>query len=132
MVSTTSPRSRKKRVLTALENAGVFTSGLVKDKVLFCSTENGRMSFVRQLEPEWLERIHRLPPSPFFTCPPTVTSASEASRNPLPPSLLYHSTTERENILGNQKIPSKIKLLHQLTKTTRIWLNFSFQSFELL
>lgn len=41
------------RVLTALENAGVFTSGLVKDKVLFCSTENGRMSFVRQLEPDW-------------------------------------------------------------------------------
>ncbi|KAK9064417.1 hypothetical protein SSX86_015799 [Deinandra increscens subsp. villosa] len=41
------------KVLTALENAGVFTSGLVKDKVLFCSTENGRMSFVRQLEPDW-------------------------------------------------------------------------------
>ncbi|KAI3779182.1 hypothetical protein L2E82_08761 [Cichorium intybus] len=38
---------------TALENVGVFTSGLVKDKVLFCSTENGRMSFVCQLEPEW-------------------------------------------------------------------------------
>lgn len=44
----------EKKVLTALENAGVFTSGgLVKDKVLFCSTENGRMSFVRQLEPDW-------------------------------------------------------------------------------
>ncbi|KVH95953.1 hypothetical protein Ccrd_001951 [Cynara cardunculus var. scolymus] len=43
-----------KKVLTALENAGVFTSGdLVKDKVLFCSTEKGRMSFVRQLEPDW-------------------------------------------------------------------------------
>ncbi|XP_076910726.1 peroxisome biogenesis protein 22-like, partial [Bidens hawaiensis] len=41
------------RVLTALENARIFTSGgLVKDKVLFCSTENGRMSFVRQLEPD--------------------------------------------------------------------------------
>ncbi|KAA0042433.1 hypothetical protein IC582_025553 [Cucumis melo] len=44
----------EKRVLSALEDAGVFTSGgLVKDKVLFCSTENGRTSFVRQLEPDW-------------------------------------------------------------------------------
>ncbi|GMJ06380.1 peroxin 22 [Hibiscus trionum] len=44
----------EKNVLLALENAGVFTSGgLVKDKVLFCSTENGRTSFVRQLEPDW-------------------------------------------------------------------------------
>ncbi|KAG2246966.1 hypothetical protein Bca52824_086594 [Brassica carinata] len=42
------------RVLQALETAGVFTSGgLVKDKVLFCSTEVGRTSFVRQLEPDW-------------------------------------------------------------------------------
>lgn len=43
----------EKNVLSALENAGIFTSGLVKEKVLFCSTENGRMSFVRQLEPDW-------------------------------------------------------------------------------
>lgn len=44
----------EKRVLSALEDAGVFTSGgLVKDKVLFCSTETGRSSFVRQLEPDW-------------------------------------------------------------------------------
>lgn len=44
----------EKKVLIALEDAGVFTSGgLVKDKVLFCSTENGRTSFVRQLEPDW-------------------------------------------------------------------------------
>ncbi|KAJ0844657.1 putative peroxisome biogenesis protein [Helianthus annuus] len=44
----------QEKVLMALENAGVFTfGGLVKDKVLFCSTENGRMSFVRQLEPDW-------------------------------------------------------------------------------
>ncbi|XP_076910109.1 peroxisome biogenesis protein 22-like [Bidens hawaiensis] len=44
----------EKRVLTALQNAGVFTSGgLVKDKVLFCSTDIGRTSFVRQLEPDW-------------------------------------------------------------------------------
>ncbi|KAL2331816.1 hypothetical protein Fmac_019397 [Flemingia macrophylla] len=33
----------EKRVLLALEEAGV----------LFCSTENGRSSFVRQLEPDW-------------------------------------------------------------------------------
>jgi len=44
----------EQKVLLALEEAGVFTStGLVKDKVLFCSTENGRTSFVRQLEPDW-------------------------------------------------------------------------------
>uniref|UniRef100_A0A2P2MQA8 Uncharacterized protein MANES_12G078400 n=1 Tax=Rhizophora mucronata TaxID=61149 RepID=A0A2P2MQA8_RHIMU len=44
----------EQKVLTALENAGVFTAGgLVKDKVLFCSTEIGRSSFVRQLEPDW-------------------------------------------------------------------------------
>ncbi|KAM7492329.1 hypothetical protein LguiA_035250 [Lonicera macranthoides] len=44
----------EQKVLLALEVAGVFTStGLVKDKVLFCSTENGRTSFVRQLEPDW-------------------------------------------------------------------------------
>ncbi|CAK7334171.1 unnamed protein product [Dovyalis caffra] len=44
----------EQKVLAALENAGVFTSGgLVKDKVLFCSTETGRSSFVRQIEPDW-------------------------------------------------------------------------------
>lgn len=44
----------EKKVLAALEDAGVFASGgLVKDKVLFCSMENGRASFVRQLEPDW-------------------------------------------------------------------------------
>ncbi|KAL5068135.1 hypothetical protein RYX36_019023 [Vicia faba] len=44
----------EKRVLVALEEAGVFTSGgLVKDKVLFSTTENGRSSYVRQLEPDW-------------------------------------------------------------------------------
>ncbi|XP_074301980.1 peroxisome biogenesis protein 22-like [Silene latifolia] len=44
----------EKRVLLALEEAGIFTSGgLIKDKVLFCSTEIGRTSFVRQLEPDW-------------------------------------------------------------------------------
>ena len=41
----------EKNVLVALEDAGVLS--MVKDKVLFCSTENGRTSFVRQLEPDW-------------------------------------------------------------------------------
>ncbi|KAM0862169.1 hypothetical protein ACQ4PT_045437 [Festuca glaucescens] len=42
------------KVLSALSETGLFTSGgLVRDKVLFCSTENGRTSFVRQLEPDW-------------------------------------------------------------------------------
>ncbi|KAL9263046.1 Peroxisome biogenesis protein 22-like protein [Drosera capensis] len=44
----------ERKILQALEDAGVFASGgLVKDKVLFCSTESGRTSFVRQLEPDW-------------------------------------------------------------------------------
>ncbi|KAL5216442.1 hypothetical protein ABZP36_007843 [Zizania latifolia] len=42
------------KVLSALSEAGLCTSGgLIKDKVLFCSTENGRISFVRQIEPDW-------------------------------------------------------------------------------
>ncbi|KAL6651445.1 hypothetical protein ACP70R_010370 [Stipagrostis hirtigluma subsp. patula] len=42
------------KVLSALSEAGLFASaGLMKDKILFCSTENGRTSFVRQLEPDW-------------------------------------------------------------------------------
>ncbi|KAK1320141.1 Peroxisome biogenesis protein 22 [Acorus calamus] len=44
----------EERVLLALENAGLFANGgLMRDKVLFCSTENGRSSFVRQIEPDW-------------------------------------------------------------------------------
>ncbi|XP_068646035.1 peroxisome biogenesis protein 22-like [Aristolochia californica] len=44
----------EERALKALEDAGVFRAGgLIKDKVLFCSTETGRTSFVRQLEPDW-------------------------------------------------------------------------------
>ncbi|OAY63539.1 Peroxisome biogenesis protein 22 [Ananas comosus] len=68
----------EEKVLSALSDAGVFTTGgLVKDKVLFCSTENGRISFVRQLEPDWHidtnpEIIHQLAvkvyqiPTPYF------------------------------------------------------------------
>jgi len=41
-------------VMSALEEAGLFEGGLVnRNKVLFCSTEIGIMSFVRQLEPDW-------------------------------------------------------------------------------
>lgn len=42
------------RVISSLNDAEVFKSGgLISDKVLFCSTENGRISFVRQIEPDW-------------------------------------------------------------------------------
>nr|UPW27159.1 peroxisome biogenesis protein 22 [Allium cepa]UPW27160.1 peroxisome biogenesis protein 22 [Allium cepa] len=44
----------EERILMALENAGLFlTRSLSKEKVLFCSTDIGRSSFVRQLEPDW-------------------------------------------------------------------------------
>eukprot|EP01018_Ginkgo_biloba_P009281 Gb_07793 [translate_table: standard] len=44
----------EERVLSALDAVGVFTiGGLNRNKVLFCSTEAGRSSFVRQLEPDW-------------------------------------------------------------------------------
>ncbi|CAL5029868.1 unnamed protein product [Urochloa decumbens] len=44
----------EEKVLSSLSEAGLFANGaLIKDKVLFCSTENGRTSFVRQLEPDW-------------------------------------------------------------------------------
>ncbi|CAM6097172.1 unnamed protein product [Calypogeia fissa] len=41
-------------VLAALDAIGIFTvGGLNRNKVLFCSTEAGRTSFVRQLDPDW-------------------------------------------------------------------------------
>ncbi|CAN6230010.1 unnamed protein product, partial [Urochloa humidicola] len=44
----------EENALSALENAGLFrTGGLMKEKVLFCSTEVGRTSFVRQLEADF-------------------------------------------------------------------------------
>lgn len=83
----------EKKVLLALQDAGIFTSGgLVKDKVLFCSTDVGRTSFVRQLEPDWhidtnveivsqLARfiryqLHITPTKPERTSPNVFTSAS--------------------------------------------------------
>ncbi|KAL8100635.1 peroxisome biogenesis protein 22-like [Apium graveolens] len=44
----------EENVLSALEKSGLLgPGGLMKEKVLFCSTGNGRSSFVRQLEPDW-------------------------------------------------------------------------------
>ncbi|KAG2569689.1 peroxisome biogenesis protein 22-like [Panicum virgatum] len=44
----------EENALMALESAGLFrTGGLMKEKVLFCSTEVGRTSFVRQLEADF-------------------------------------------------------------------------------
>lgn len=54
LMETVEDDESEERVLAALEDAGIFKLGvLVKEKVLFCSTENGRSSFVRQLEPDW-------------------------------------------------------------------------------
>ncbi|KAK3141178.1 hypothetical protein QOZ80_4BG0330460 [Eleusine coracana subsp. coracana] len=44
----------EENALMALESAGLFRAGgLMKEKVLFCSTEVGRTSFVRQLEADF-------------------------------------------------------------------------------
>ncbi|VAH38758.1 unnamed protein product [Triticum turgidum subsp. durum] len=44
----------EENALMALEKAGLFnTGGLMKEKVLFCSSEVGRTSFVRQLESDF-------------------------------------------------------------------------------
>uniref|UniRef100_M8CZ98 Lunapark zinc ribbon domain-containing protein n=1 Tax=Aegilops tauschii TaxID=37682 RepID=M8CZ98_AEGTA len=62
----------EENALMALENAGLFKSGgLMKEKVLFCSSEVGRTSFVRQLESDFhidasLEIISQLSGYIFF------------------------------------------------------------------
>ncbi|XP_022025861.1 peroxisome biogenesis protein 22 isoform X2 [Helianthus annuus] len=77
----------EKNVIMALENAGIFTSGgLVKDKVLFCSTEIGRTSFVRQLEPDWHVDSSR----------EIITQLSRFIKYQL-----YISTTKNERIASN-------------------------------
>lgn len=44
----------EERVFTALDEVGIFKiGGLNRNKVLFCSIESGKTSFVRQLEPDW-------------------------------------------------------------------------------
>ncbi|XP_076955811.1 peroxisome biogenesis protein 22-like [Bidens hawaiensis] len=83
------------RVLTALENAGIFTSGgLVKDKVLFCSTENGRMSFVWQLEPDW----------DIDSNPEITSQLARFIRHRL------HITTKTERIASNVHSSSSLEL----------------------
>nr|BAJ99782.1 predicted protein [Hordeum vulgare subsp. vulgare] len=68
----------EENALMALENAGLFkTGGLMKEKVLFCSSEVGRTSFVRQLESDFhidtsLEIISQL--SRFIRCQLFVSS----------------------------------------------------------
>ncbi|XP_047066274.1 peroxisome biogenesis protein 22-like [Lolium rigidum] len=68
----------EENALTALESAGLFkTGGLNKEKVLFCSSEVGRTSFVRQLESDFhidtsLEIISQL--SRFIRCQLFVSS----------------------------------------------------------
>ncbi|KAM0824679.1 hypothetical protein ACQ4PT_070035 [Festuca glaucescens] len=68
----------EENALTALESAGLFrTGGLIKEKVLFCSSEVGRTSFVRQLESDFhidtsLEIISQL--SRFIRCQLFVSS----------------------------------------------------------
>lgn len=54
LMETVEDDESEERALIALDDAGLFKAGgLVKEKVLFCSTKNGRTSFVRQLEPDW-------------------------------------------------------------------------------
>lgn len=68
----------EENALAALESAGLFkTGGLNKEKVLFCSSEVGRTSFVRQLESDFhidtsLEIISQL--SRFIRCQLFVSS----------------------------------------------------------
>lgn len=77
----------EENALMALETAGLFkTGGLMKEKVLFCSTEVGRTSFVRQLESDFhidtnLDIVSQL--SRFIRCQ------------------LFISTVEGEQLAGN-------------------------------
>ncbi|XP_057492951.1 peroxisome biogenesis protein 22-like isoform X2 [Actinidia eriantha] len=83
------------RVISALQNAGLFkTGGLMKDKVLFCSTENGRSSFVRHLEPDW----H------VDTNPEILSQLSRFIRNPLYISPARSSFASASNILSSRSL----------------------------
>ncbi|XP_052205001.1 peroxisome biogenesis protein 22-like [Diospyros lotus] len=85
----------EERVISALENAGLFTAGgLMKDKVLFCSTENGRLSFVRQLEPDW----H------IDTNPEILTQLARFIRNPLYISPSESGFNSGSNILSSMSL----------------------------
>lgn len=83
------------RVISALQNVGLFkTGGLMKDKVLFCSTENGRSSFVRQLEPDW----H------VDTNPEVLSQLSRFVRNPLYISPARSSFASGSNVLRSTSL----------------------------
>ncbi|XP_075656748.1 peroxisome biogenesis protein 22-like isoform X1 [Castanea sativa] len=85
------------RVLLALENSGLFKSGgLMKDKVLFCSTDNGRLSFVRQLEPDW----H------VDTNPDTLSQLAKFIRFQLYISPSRSSSTSESNIFNSKSLES--------------------------
>lgn len=77
----------EENALMALETSGLFrTGGLMKEKVLFCSSEVGRTSFVRQLESDFhidtsLDIVSQL--SRFIRCQ------------------LFISTVEGEQLAGN-------------------------------
>jgi hypothetical protein len=70
-------------VLAALDCVGFFTvPGTNRNKVLFCSTEAGRSSFVRQLEPDWHVDILRdtiAGLAPFVPHQLHIVSSSSAS-----------------------------------------------------
>lgn len=85
------------RVLLALENTGLFKNGgLIKDKVLFCSTDNGRLSFVRQLEPDW----H------VDTNPDTLSQLAKFIRFQLYISPSGSSLTSESNIFNSKSLES--------------------------
>ncbi|KAF4394411.1 hypothetical protein G4B88_018561 [Cannabis sativa] len=99
----------EKKVLLALEEAGVFTSGgLVKDKVLFCSTEIGRASFVRQLEPDWhidtnLEIVSQLARFIKYELHISPTRTERTASNVFSSPSLEHSSLLQPAVTGGKK-----------------------------
>ncbi|CDI80775.1 hypothetical protein, conserved [Eimeria acervulina] len=43
--------AEEKLVLNLLEECGAFSAGLAKHRVMFCSTQNGAVAMIRQLQP---------------------------------------------------------------------------------
>ncbi|KAL1832711.1 hypothetical protein ACET3Z_002362 [Daucus carota] len=87
----------EEKVLSALEKSGLLgPGGLMKEKVLFCSTGNGRLSFVRQLEPDWhidkdpdiLSSLSRFVKNVLLVAP---TGSSYTSRSPILTSMSLES-----------------------------------------
>eukprot|EP00271_Cylindrocystis_brebissonii_P006958 TRINITY_DN1994_c0_g1_i1.p1 TRINITY_DN1994_c0_g1~~TRINITY_DN1994_c0_g1_i1.p1 ORF type:complete len:288 (+),score=39.96 TRINITY_DN1994_c0_g1_i1:173-1036(+) len=78
-------------VLSALEDAELLGPGAVnKNKVLFCSTSIGSMSFVRQLEPDWhvdtneetLVQLKRFVRHPLWIAPSPQGSSNGLTATP--------------------------------------------------